>query len=115
MENGVTTKVVGPKNVTELVIDVPRNIDDMSSELAEFFQLMLKKLDENSHKKTVSSDDVLKLLGKLLHECGEFTESYHCDLMDKNNELELADVANFAFLIFMVLNKQRKTTAKDAL
>ena len=42
----------------------------------------------------------------LLAELGEFIEQFHEDRKDANTVVELFDVANFAFLMFLALRNQ---------
>ena len=65
-----------------------------------FCKIMMEKLEKNSHKRTVQESDVPAMLELLMKEVGEFIRQYMEDKNNPNLERELADIANFAFLIF---------------
>lgn len=64
---------------------------------------MIHKLNVNSHKDAVREDDVDGLLDKMAAEVQEFKEQRLADATDPNNLEELADISNFAFLLYAYL------------
>jgi SNF2 family DNA or RNA helicase len=78
----------------------------MEERLREFLQGMLHKLDINSHKRTPEITDVPGMTDMLIGELEEFTEQFETNKHDVNTLIELFDVANFAFLIFLALRNQ---------
>lgn len=67
---------------------------------------MLHKLSKNAHKKTPEIVDIPGMVDMLLVELEEFNEQFQQDRYDANTLIELFDVANFAFLIFVALRNQ---------
>jgi ubiquitin C-terminal hydrolase len=80
--------------------------DIMQEDLDEFAALMIEKLHKNKHKDTVKTHDVPAMMELLLREVGEFVRQYMEDREDPNLERELADIANFAFLIYQTTVKR---------
>lgn len=64
---------------------------------------MVHKLNVNSHKDAIREDDVDGLLKKMQVEVQEFIDQRLADANDPNNLEELADISNFAFLLFAFL------------
>jgi hypothetical protein len=85
---------------------VPDSLLMFEERLREFFQGMLWKLHLNAHKKTPEVVDVPGMTRMLLAELGEFMEQFYKDKKDANTVVELFDVSNFAFLIFLALRNQ---------
>lgn len=77
--------------------------EKMQRELAAFVMEMINKLEKNSHKDAVELPDVPRLVELLQRELGEFIRQYMENSRDPNARKELADIANFAFLISTVL------------
>lgn len=76
-----------------------------SNELRIFFDLMKKKLHENEHKDRPDIGTVPKLFALMLREAAEFMEEFDKDGEKYTEEkaLELADIANFAFLMYYAM------------
>jgi len=72
----------------------------------EFMQGMLFKLDKNSHKNTPEIEDIPGMVRMLLVELTEFQDQFRDDRHNPNTLIELFDVANFAFLMFLALRNQ---------
>jgi len=90
---------------TTIEMKVPDSIDKFSTYLYEFFDLMLHKLDVNSHKDTPSKESLGRIMELLLDEVVEFEDQLKEDKFDLNSLVELADQANFSFLAFVALRK----------
>lgn len=84
-------------------VNIPPAILDMGPVLSEFFEAMVHKLNVNSHKDAIGSDDIDGLLAKMEDEIREFREQRIQDADDPNILSELADVSNFAFLLYAYL------------
>lgn len=69
-------------------------------------QGMLFKLDKNSNKRTPETSDIPEMTAMLLDELDEFWVQFVSDKHDPNTLIELFDVANFAFLMFLALRNQ---------
>lgn len=67
---------------------------------------MMIKLDKNSHKETPTTRDIPGILDLLQLEVDEFELQFNEDKHDGNVLVELADVANFAFLAYVALKLQ---------
>lgn len=87
-------------------IDLPSSLTIYEERLREFFQGMLYKLDMNSHKKTPEITDIPGMTKMLLRELDEFIEQFNEDRKHANTVIELCDVSNFAFLMFLALRNQ---------
>lgn len=87
-------------------IDLPPELDLLEERLREFMQGMFYKLAINSHKNTPETSDIPKMIVLLLGELEEFQEQFEGDKYDANTLIELFDVANFAFLMFLALRNQ---------
>ena len=87
---------------------LPESIDneDMAFDLQAFVNLMIEKLNKNMHKQQIPLT-VPQMVELLTRELGEFLRQYMEDACDPNAERELADMANFAFLIYMKLKGRR--------
>lgn len=92
-------------------IEVEADRDLNPTMIVEFVYLMVKKLEKNKHKKTVTEVDVPAMLELLMKEVGEFIRQYMEDKNSPNLQLELADIANFAFLIFQANRKNNDETS----
>ena len=79
---------------------------EMDVALRDFVEIMGTKLWENRHKKTVEEVDIPKMMSLLVGEVGEFIQQYMEDKTAPNLHEELADIANFAFLIYMASVKR---------
>lgn len=75
----------------------------MGPTLTEFLEAMVHKLNVNSHKDAINADSVDGLLAKMQDEIAEFREQRIQDATDPNILGELADSANFCFLIYAYL------------
>lgn len=84
------------------------------SRLREFFQGMLYKLDMNAHKKTPEVVDIPGMTEMLLDELNEFTEQFVADSRNVNTVIELFDVSNFAFLMFLALRNKGNADWRSA-
>lgn len=78
----------------------------MVADFYDFAKVMMEKLEKNSHKRTVEESDVPAMLSLLMIEVGEFIRQYMEDKEDPNAERELADIANFAFLIYQAIRRK---------
>jgi hypothetical protein len=67
---------------------------------------MVFKLDKNSHKRTPETSDIPEMTILLLDELSEFQDQMRIDKLDPNVVIELCDVSNFAFLMFLALRNQ---------
>lgn len=83
-------------------LELDRN---MQEDLEKFVDLMIEKLHKNRHKRTVEENDVPVMMSLLMTELGEFVRQYMENKDDPNAARELADVANFAFLIYQTTVK----------
>jgi hypothetical protein len=87
-------------------LNLPSELMLLEERLREFFQGMLYKLAINAHKKTPEMVDIPGMTEMLLEELREFTEQFNEDKTDANTVIELFDVSNFAFLMFLALRNQ---------
>lgn len=94
-------------------IHIPPAIASMGPQLQEFFELMVAKLNANSHKDAIRSDDIDGLLEKLADEVQEFRDQRIQDSDDPNMLEELADTGNFAFLLFLFLRSRGLKDARE--
>lgn len=86
-----------------IMIELPEEIGQYEDDLKELWEAQVAKLHKNRHKKSVEHYDVPYLMGRLLAECAEVLEQYHVDILSPNMKLELADVMNFAFLMWIAV------------
>lgn len=86
--------------------EVSLNNGAMAFDLQDFVNVMIQKLNKNMHKQEIPLT-VPQMVELLTRELGEFLRQYMEDAKDPNAEKELADIANFAFLIFMKLRGNR--------
>lgn len=84
----------------------PVQHDLVAFELQAFVDLMIEKLNKNMHKQERPLE-VPEAMELLMGEIGEFVRQYMEDKNDPNAPRELADIANFAFLIFMRMRGTR--------
>lgn len=91
--------------MTYFALNRDMNNEDMAMNLERFVTVMIEKLNKNSHKDVVALPDVPRLVELLQRELGEFIRQYMENPRDPNATRELADIANFAFLISTVLPK----------
>jgi len=89
----------------KMVIDLPEELAPMEDDLIRFIEGMVFKLAANSHKSTPTTDDIPKITEKLIGEVGEFVRQYMEDPHDPNAELESFDIGNFAFLLYITLQR----------
>ena len=94
-------------------IAIPPALSGMGSTLNEFFEAMIFKLNVNSHKDALRGDDIDGLLAKMEAEIKEFREQRIQDANDPNILAELADVANFAFLLYAYLRAKGVRTDRE--
>ena len=94
-------------------INIPPALSGMGPVLIEFFEAMLYKLNVNSHKDALRSDDVDGLLAKMEDEIREFREQRIQDANDPNILAELSDTANFAFLLYAYLRSKGVRSARE--
>lgn len=73
----------------------------------EFVSEMLFKLNKNAHKDTPSSADIYRITALLMREVAEFLEQYEEDRASGNVISECADIANFAFLLYVAVIKEK--------
>jgi hypothetical protein len=86
--------------------DVPVQDKRMGKDLETFVERMAAKLNKNMHKN--EGPVTVPLLVELLtRELGEFLRQYMEDASDPNTLDELADIANFAFLLYMKVRGNR--------
>ncbi len=81
---------------------VPNRVNDMRPYLDRFTQAMLYKLNKNGHKRPPSYSDIHTYLRGMQTEALEALDQFLRNPKSENLILELADVANFAFLMAMV-------------
>ena len=79
--------------------------EKMQQDLGGFMDLMIEKLHKNRKKRTVEESDVPAMLELLMREVGEFIRQYMMDKDDPNAPRELADIANFAFLLYTAVKR----------
>ena len=91
---------------TNLLIQVPDSLQAYHSQLQDFFNGMIKKLDKNCHKNTPSIQDMGRIIDLLMMEVQEFEEQLITNKYDENSLIELMDTANFAFLAYVALRLQ---------
>lgn len=84
-------------------LHIPPALLDMGPVLTEFMEAMVFKLAVNSHKDAINEDDIDGLLAKMADEIEEFRQQRIQDASDPNILAELADTANFAFLLYAFL------------
>jgi hypothetical protein len=89
-----------------LLIDMPPSLNNLAEHFVEFIDIMLMKLDQNSHKKTPTMVDIPRIMDLLDGEVQEFKEQFYSDKYGRNTLVELADTSNFAFLAFVALRMQ---------
>ena len=89
-----------------LIIKVPPSLQKYGDFLEGFLEAMMIKLDKNSHKETPTTRDIPGILDLLQLEVDEFELQFNEDKHDGNVLVELADVANFAFLAYVALKLQ---------
>lgn len=94
-------------------LTIPPALAPMAPVLTEFFEAMLHKLNVNSHKDAIGSDDIDGLLEKMSAEIDEFREQRIQDASDPNILEELGDVGNFAFLIYAFLRHRGVQTMRE--
>lgn len=94
-------------------VNIPPAILEMGPVLSEFFESMVHKLNVNSHKDAIRGDDIDGLLAKMEEEIREFREQRIMDAEDPNILEELADVANFAFLLYAYLRARGVRDTKE--
>jgi hypothetical protein len=89
-----------------ITIPLPDEFDQgMVPELVYFVSTMAYKLHKNRHKSTLDRT-IPKMFPLLLEEIGEFMQQYLEDKTDANSLVELADAANFLFLMSMALRME---------
>lgn len=94
-------------------VNIPPAISEMGPVLSEFFESMVHKLNVNSHKDAIRGDDIDGLLAKMEDEIREFREQRIADAEDPNVLEELADVANFAFLLYAYMRARGVRDVKE--
>jgi len=94
-------------------IVIPPAIVGMTPELTEFFEGMVHKLNVNSHKDAIRSDDIDGLLAKMQAEIQEFRDQRIADASDANMLSELHDIGNFAFLLYAYLRSRGLKTMRE--
>lgn len=94
-------------------VHIPPAIQDLSPVLSEFFDGMIHKLNVNSHKDAIRGDDIDGLLAKMADEIQEFRDQRLQDAADPNILSELADIGNFAFLLYAYLRHQGVMDLKE--
>lgn len=94
-------------------VNIPPALSSMGPVLLEFFEGMVYKLHVNSHKDALRGDDIDGLLAKMEEEIKEFREQRIQDASDPNMLSELADTANFAFLLYAYLRSKGVRTARE--
>jgi hypothetical protein len=88
------------------MLHVPPSLEKYSEHLGWFFDIMIHKLDINSHKSTPTIKSIPEIIENLREEVIEFEEQLARDKFDENTLIELADAANFAFLAYVALRFQ---------
>jgi len=76
---------------------VPASIQHYEDQLESFLLGMIHKLDLNSHKDTPTTETIERILELLFQEVVE----YKNESGRKRRLVELMDVANFAFLLYL--------------
>ena len=91
-------------NRTDLVLTiVPNSVEAWSPFFKQFTMLMMEKLDKNSHKGNPAIKDLAGLMTLLKAEIKEFEDQIALDRFDRNATLELADIANYAFIAYVAI------------
>jgi len=88
---------------TNLLIQVPDSLRSYHAFLNSFFMKMIVKLDINSYKETPTKANLHEIMDLLVDEVVEFEAQIFKDRLDLNSFMELADIANFAFLAYVAL------------
>jgi len=88
---------------TNIIVQVPDSLRSYHSFLQDFFIKMIIKLDKNSWKETPTKANLHEIMDLLVDEVVEFESQIHKDRLDLNTFMELADIANFAFLAYVAL------------
>lgn len=91
---------------TRIVISIPPSLLSYQHHLKNFFDGMIKKLNENSHKQTPTEADIPQIIDYLIEEIDEFETQLKEDKFNENTLVELMDAANFAFLAYIALRLQ---------
>lgn len=92
---------------TDLVLTVVgKGVEKWSEYYKEFSDLMMEKLEKNSHKDTPTKGDLTQIMELLRGEIEEFEQQIYNDRFDRNSFLELADIANFAFIAYVAIRLQ---------
>jgi hypothetical protein len=89
-----------------LIVEVPPTLEQHKYLLEKFVESMVLKLHKNSHKETPTIKTVPEIIDLMMLEVDEFEEQFFENKDDPNALLELADVANFAFLAYFALRTQ---------
>jgi hypothetical protein len=91
---------------------VPTEVEEFQGPLMNFVQLMINKLYDNRHKNPPAKLDIRRMFERM---AGEMLEAHTEVLNDKHGAAahkELADVANFAMLIYMVARREANAKTK---
>jgi len=96
-----------------LNVNIPPAIAEMGPVLSEFFEAMVHKLTVNAHKDAIRDDDIDGLLARMAEEIQEFRDQRAENPEDPNMLSEMADVGNFAFLLFAFLRSKGVRDARE--
>jgi NTP pyrophosphatase (non-canonical NTP hydrolase) len=88
---------------TNILLQVPDSLRDYHFFLQGFFMKMIIKLDKNSWKETPTKANLHEIMDLLVDEVVEFEAQVDKNRLDINAYMELADIANFAFLAYAAL------------
>ena len=88
---------------TNLIVQIPNSLYPYHGFLQDFFTRMIEKLDKNSYKETPTKANLHEIMDLPINEVTELEDQVHKDRLDENTFMELADIANFAFLAYAAL------------
>lgn len=95
-------------------VNIPPTLAAYRHHLRDFFDMMVLKLHQNSHKNTPSTADIPRIVDLMRGEIREFEEQFAEDVNNPNSLLELCDSSNFAFLAFVALREQGVADLREA-
>lgn len=99
--------------MTQIAVAIPPSLQKYRNNLRSFFEGMIRKLDLNSHKETPEREQVETMVELLKGELTEFEDQLALDKLNFNSLVEIQDVANYAFLIFVALRRDGTLTETE--
>lgn len=88
------------------ILTIPDGVHKWSKYVDEFIFMMMYKLEKNKYKNTPTKEDLEAIMERLRGEIKEFEEQIAINKFDRNSFLELADIANFAFIAYVAIRLQ---------